>query len=71
MYDIDGNSTGIFYCAANPTPAQIGSVACPVETITRERHGHGVAAPEFDASRAVAAVTLLAGFVLVLKGRRT
>ena len=60
----DRNSTGRYFCGPHELQTQDGT--CPIP-VTK---GHAVSAPEMDVSSALTGLTLLVGWLGILRGRR-
>jgi len=60
VFNVDNNSTGLFYCGTSSTG--YGSESCPTETLTK--------APEIDPASIAGPLVLLIGSLAVLRGTR-
>jgi hypothetical protein len=67
FYNLDSNSTGIFSCGSNAAPGSGLRCTASLREVPSPTHQ----APELDWSLAAAAFTLLCGFTLALRSRRS
>ena len=68
LYNVDSNSTGLWSCGSYPYSGPGSGLRCTA-FLREMRPTHQ--APELDWSRAAAAFTLLCGFTLALRSRRS